>query len=229
MADYSEWERRLLRSASCVFFPTLRFADVLHAIGVPTFPSLTTHRYQRSRIHQHLLLSYLGLPRPETRMYYGPRQKARIGKDFSFPVRLAGPATRRESVHRIGSYPELAEYCQRYNPVLVQPWNDWSERFQLLCVGFECVGVRRLEGPGDSGGIWKPFPLSHAFIRQSFEKTLGLVQAAHLDDIVVEWGIGEEGWRVIQMHRPPRRWPALSGDLLNRHHHIAGLIEEGRL
>jgi hypothetical protein len=55
-----------------------------------------------------------------------------------------------------------------------------------------------------------------------------LIRRVQLDDIVLKWGYGVGKWQLIEMTRPPVRWPLVKG-FLNRHHYICRLAQSGRL
>ncbi len=57
------------------------------------------------------------------------------------------------------------------------------------------------------------------------EKSLGSLQ---INDIAAEIGITRQGWRLIELARPPLSWPAPDG-VINRHRLISSLIESNKL
>ncbi len=236
MADYSEEERGLLLHARRIFFPTLRYLDVFEALGKRTFPSAATYRYRRSRIAQQLLFEYLELPRPRTRVYRGMRQKARIEADFGFPVLVMGPqavpgAQSRCIAHDRAS---LEEAVGRWNPVLARDAVEWRETAQFLLVRYGVAGVRRRRllkgetGEGETAG-YEPASPDSEDLREPLLMARRLVEAACLDDIVVECGYAGGLWRIIEMSRPPVRWALPDGAVLNRRRFICELIDSGHL
>jgi hypothetical protein len=50
-----------------------------------------------------------------------------------------------------------------------------------------------------------------------------------LDEISMEWGLGERGWQIIGMKCPPVHWTDFKGSIHNRFRYIARLIELERL
>jgi hypothetical protein len=229
MGDYSQEERETLLNAERVFFPTPRFAEIFRSVEKSTFPSLTTYRYQRSRILQQLLLQYINWPHPKTRIYYGKKQKEQILKDFHLPVSLLGPRAVSGTLHLI-SHPEmLRDYLQHYNPVIVQQNVPWTERIRLLCVHFKCIGAQRRLMRKVDNEDYEPISLvAHSYFAEPLNRTHRLLLMANLDDIMLEWGYCEKKWQLITMKRPPVRWKMHEGTL-NRHHYIAELIQQGFL
>jgi ribosomal protein S6--L-glutamate ligase len=226
--DYSAEEKDLLRHAERVFFPTPRFAYLFNALKIPTFPACTTYRFQRSRILQQILLAVAGMPRPVTRIYYGSRQKKKIPDAFPFPFTAMGPKVALHKKLLVDNPLALEECSGRFNPLIVQEAMEWTERVHILCVNAECVGaVRQHCGSGLSCRC-EPAPMEQAALQPIFEITRAFVSKAHLDDIVVDWAYGKGKWQIMEMARPPVRWPLVEGTL-NRHRHLCELVESGRL
>lgn len=230
--DYSQEEKTLLQQASRIFFPTPRFSDIFQALEKPTFPNPTTYRYQRSRILQQLLFQYSNIPQSRSRIYFGTRQKQAILNDFTFPFLALGPLTAQgmtpDSIHIVDSPRALRESLARYNPVIIRQAVEWDEHIQLVCVQYECIGALRCATSSTSRVFSEPIPFEHHSLREPLIVTLDLLRAAHLDDILVEWGYGHGKWQLIEMARPPAHWNSKKGRA-NRHEHISKLIETGIL
>lgn len=230
--DYSQEEKRLLQKAERIFFPTPRFSDIFQALERPTFPNPTTYRYQRSRVLQQILFQYLKLPQPSSRIYFGTRNKQVILQDFRFPLLVLGaqvvPGASSETAQLVENREALQESLDRYNPVIIRQVVEWSQRIQLVCVQYECIGALR-SVPGQPCPVFpEPFPTEHHSLREPLGATLHLIRAARLDDILVQWGYGDGRWQLIELARPPVHWNGTQGRL-NRYQHIGGLIEAGVL
>lgn len=228
VGDYSEEERSLLRRADRVFFPTPRFINVFYALGKPTFPGAATYQYQRSRVLQQLLFQYLKWPHPRSRIYFGTKPKKRILEDFELPVLAMGPRVASRTVHSICDSRELEYYVGRYNPLIIQEKVHWVERIRLLCVCCECVGAHRLFLTESGEEYSEPLPLACRDLRDPVERTLSLLRIVCLDDMVIEWGYGNEAWQLLGMTRPPMQWHASPG-MLHRHDYICERIRSGLL
>jgi hypothetical protein len=249
--DYSTEEKALLRSAALVFFPTPRFAYLFDALHIPTFPCYTTYRFQHSRLLQEVLLSYVGIPHPATRIYFGTRQKAKIADTFRFPVVAMGPNAAVHHKHVVDNRAALEECTRRYNPLIIQEAVEWTERIRILCIVTECVGALRRNCLDTLSSRYEPLPLeqpalgaatTRSFVQEThsrdaesaeklhtvLEMTRNFVRSVHLDDIVIEWGYGNGAWQLLEMTRPPVRWPMTNG-ILNRHHYLCELVQSGRL
>jgi len=225
--DYSNEEMDLIRSAHRIFFPSIRFVDVFQAAGKPTFPHPWTYRYQRSRVMQHIVFKYLALPHPRSRIYFG-KQKREIPADFMLPCLVMGPRVKSGNVHRIHTNDDLDANASKYNPVIVQEFVEWDERFRLVCVNFECIAAFRCDPVHDGYNSFVSIESNHGTAKMLIAATLPWLQQVRLDDILIEWGRAAGSWQLIQMKRPPLKWQACDG-VANRHVHICRLIDLGQL
>jgi ribosomal protein S6--L-glutamate ligase len=226
--DYSPEEKHLLRAAARIFFPTPRYAYLFNAMQIPTFPGHTTYRFQRSRLLQEILLAYLGMPHPATRICFGSRQKAGILKAFAFPFIATGPLAAQHKHHLVDNLRVLEECSRCYNPLIIREAVTWRERLRILCIHGECVGALWKMGSDVSRFDYEPVPVELPLLQSILDLTRDFVRRVKLDDIVIEWGHGNDRWQLLEMMRPPARWPTPKG-ILNRHHYIGGLVESGRL
>lgn len=226
ISDYSPEERTLLRSAPKVFFPTPRFEYLFNALRIPTFPSHASYTFQRSRVLQQVLFSYLNWPHPRTRIYYGRHQKSKILDDFDLPLIVMGPRGIPSERHLVTDAGTLSDYVGRYNPVIIQDACCWRKTLRFLCVNFECVGI----APGCVSKVSHSdcTQLQHQHIDELAALSLEMLRQVDLDDVVIEWGLGQSGWQVLQLARPPLMWCGSNG-ILNRHRHICELICQGKL
>jgi hypothetical protein len=220
--DYSNQEKNLMRSAAKIFFPTNRFVDLFQAIEIPTFPSSSTYRYQRSRVLQQLLFQCMELPQPRSRIYFG-RQKERILKDFQLPLILQGPRTGRGTTHLVHRVEPLEECILRYNPIIVREAIAWDQRIRLVCVNFECIAAFRMALRHGDPSPPEPIDLHHSFVKGVQAETMELLRRAKLDDILIEWRHGNGSWHLIELAKPPSIWNDISGRV-RRHVHICDLI-----
>jgi ribosomal protein S6--L-glutamate ligase len=228
IGDYSGEEQALLARARRIFFPTIRFVDIFHAAGKACFPSYFNYKIQRSRILQATLLSYSNWPHPPTRIYFGPRQKSRIPMDFGYPFLLMGPLARADTRHLVEDEATFRRLAASYNPVIVQAHSAWRESIRLICVAFECLAAFRTAfDHGDPAGTM-PIPAERVRSMELWSQTKRLLTEARLDDMAVEWGLGSNGWRLIEMSRPPASMESPRG-IIHRHHHICRLIQRGIL
>lgn len=225
--DYSAAEKKLLRTAARVFFPTPRFAYLFQALRIPTFPCCHTYRLQHSRVLQQILLACSQTPHPATRIYFGRRQKERIIKDFAFPLVAMGPLAHHPK-QVVDNATALEASCLAHNPLIIQEATRWELRLKILWVYADCLGMLRKDRSQGSDIPYEPLPIGHPEHGTVIELTGALAQSARLDDIVVEWGRTRGQWQVLGMGRPPVRWP-LPAAILNRHEYLRDLVMAGRL
>jgi hypothetical protein len=226
--DYSTEEQSLLRHAKRVFFPTPRYAYLFNALNIPTFPAYTTYRFQHSRVLQQILLSYLGMPHPFAHIYFGKRQKAAILQTFNFPFVAMGPLVAAHKNHLVDNAKALEQCSQCYNPLIIQEAVAWTERVRILCVHGDCVGALRQNRHHLLHAHYEPVPMEHPDLQWVLHRTQDFVRRVHLDDIVLEWGYGNDNWQLLELLRPPVRWPTPEG-ILNRHDYICELVQSGKL
>ncbi len=88
--DYTPVERRRIREAPIVLFPTLNYAQFLTTLGKHIFPSLETHLYADEKIKQTTLFYLMKVPHPRTRFYYaGHHSDITLDFDFPFVAKIA--------------------------------------------------------------------------------------------------------------------------------------------
>ena len=227
--DYSAEERNLMRSAARVFFPTPRFAYLFNALQIPTFPGYYTYRLQRFRVLQQLLFACGEIPHPATRIYFGRRQKALISKAFPFPLVAMGPQVTLDKQQLVDNPVALEASCHAYNPIIIQEAVEWQALLRILWVHADCVGALKRDSSQGSDASYEPVPIDHPELGAVIEMMRAFARKANLDDIVVEWGYAGGRWQVLEMGRPPVRWPLPDGKIVNRHHYLCELVKTERI
>lgn len=164
MADYTEQERRLLRTADMIFYPTDRYVDFFATLGKETFPSVNCYRLRGNRLKHTALLRLLNVPHPRTRVYFGHKQKREILKEFVFPfvAKKAREATDGKQVFLINNRKKLEWYNQHFNPALIQEYVAPEKEVRVIVLNCDApFGYRRNVIRGDSmdsssrKGRWK--------------------------------------------------------------------------
>jgi ribosomal protein S6--L-glutamate ligase len=124
MADYTEQERRLLRTADIIFYPTDQYVDLFATLGKETFPSVDCYRLRGNRLKHTALLRLLNVPHPRTRVYYGHKQKREILNEFVFPfvAKKGCEAADGKQIFLITNREKLDWYNQHFNPALIQEY-----------------------------------------------------------------------------------------------------------
>jgi hypothetical protein len=235
MGDYTPGERKILLAARLIFFPTPRFAGILEAAGKKTFPSAFAYRVRKSRLAQEVLFQFLKCPHPRTRIYYG-RQKSGIADDFPPPFLAMGPRISTGSRLVSGAH-DLPALSVLHNPLIIQEIVEYEERFQLVFLDYECVGILKwVPGRAQRSFDGSEIPTAprtvnreapEHFSREIVSRLEKLLRSVRLNDIAVEIGITRHGWQLIEFVRPPLSWPSHEG-VAHRLRFICRLIESNR-
>ncbi len=163
MADYTRYERELIRAAEMVFYPTARFVDLFATVGKKTFPSTNCYRLHGDRLKQTSLLRLLNVPHPRTRVYYGHNQKKEILNDFVLPFVAKRPFGSSESgqVFFISDQTKLDWYNQHFNPAYIQEYLDKDQELRVAVLNYHTLfgfwrkassGVPKTASP--HSGVW---------------------------------------------------------------------------
>lgn len=211
MADYTPGERELLRQSRRVFFPTLRYAGLLDAAGLPIFPTASTYRIRRSRMLQYLLANMLDVPQPRFRIAYGPRQKRETLDDFVFPFWAMGPMNHCGTEYVVRDRCDYGKISARFNPLIVREIVPWERRAGFIWINGQCAAAL------EEREVASSLPDS------LFSLNRRIVEEAHLDDILLKWGFGNGCWQLTEITLPPLRWPSPSGGI-HHYDYICDLI-----
>ena len=128
--DYSNQEKNLILGAKKIYYPTAFYADLFNAMGKETFPSFHTYKFALDKIKQTAAFNMLGIPHPETKIFYGKKPKTTILSFFAFPfiAKKAKGSAKGNDVYLI------------QNAALKCDWDDVGidiieHQNQLLCSG----------------------------------------------------------------------------------------------
>jgi hypothetical protein len=226
-ADYSDQERKLILEADRVFYPTPRFAPVLRAAGKDIFPSAETYAVRRSHVLQQLLMQYLDLPHPATRIYFG-RHKSKVIEDFEFPMVVMGPVVTPNSRRIVHRAEELRIPLDTFNPVVVQRHVKPRQSIAVVSIGprYTAALVRHpLLGYRDA---LSAAPAQRADLETPLLLTRQLIECALLDEVMAEWALDQERWVLLGLRRPPPSWQG-SHSRVRRHDLVGRMIESGKL
>lgn len=209
LGDYTPEERRLLREARRVLFPTMRFADVLEAGGCRCFPSAGTYRYQRWRPLQWSLGAFLGLPMVRFRLCYGDKGKREIPRRFRLPVRIMGPRVAADPGVFVDSWAAWEAVAGRWNPVIVTDGVDYQWRHEVWVASGTVMAWRSVpwDGVTDRGKSPWDFGFPGDSIGRVLERSVEVCRRANIDDGVLCWGAqhGSREFFFEGLKRPPPR------------------------
>jgi ribosomal protein S6--L-glutamate ligase len=121
--DYSEAELDLLRAADTVYYPSGLYEAVFLALGKRVFPA-NSHAFLGDKIRQTALFTFLNIPHPRTRIYYGPGKAGRILRDFPLPFVAKVPrgSSQGRGVFLIRNAADLTRYLERASPAYIQEY-----------------------------------------------------------------------------------------------------------
>ncbi len=139
LEDYSAKDRALIQNATKIYFPTLFYADALDAMGKEIFPSVQCYRYLGNKIRQTLLFDLLAIPMPETRIFYGQRQRQKqaIQDYFEFPCigKVPVGSSRGEGVYLIKDQDDLEVYLSKVRIAYIQRYIPLEKDIRIVIVG----------------------------------------------------------------------------------------------
>ena len=136
-SDYSEIERETILNAVKIYFPTSFYADLFNTMGKETFPSFHTYKFVQDKIRQTAVFKMLNIPHPETRTFYGKKQKNSILNYFRFPfiAKKARGSSKGRDVYLIENTSDLSEYLQHNKPAYIQEYIPVDRDIRVVIIG----------------------------------------------------------------------------------------------
>jgi ribosomal protein S6--L-glutamate ligase len=140
-SDYSPEEAELIRDADKVYYPTTFYADLFDAMGKATFPSYHTYKCVQDKIMQTALLDLLEIPHPQTRVFYGQRQKSKITDYFTFPFigKIPRGSAMGRGVFLIQNKEELDSYLAQTDAAYIQHYLPVNRDMRIVIIGDQIV------------------------------------------------------------------------------------------
>ena len=139
--DYTADEKELIRNTEKIYFPTQLYAELLDAMGKKIFPSIHNYLFSQDKIKQTALFALLGIPHPETRVFYGQRQKTKVLDYFSYPFvakKARGSAMGRD-VFLIQNKRDLRDYLNAHTPAYIQAYLPIDRDMRVVIVNGKIV------------------------------------------------------------------------------------------
>jgi len=186
--DYGEDEIGLIRRADKIYYPTPFFADLFDAVGKKTFPSYHTYKCVQDKIKQTALFKLLGILHPQTRVFYGNRQKTKITAYFKFPfiAKIPRGSAMGRGVYLIGNEQELADYCALTPTAYIQEYLAIDRDVRVIVIGEKVVHAYwRIAPPGEFrsnlavGATIRFDPVSEKIVQFALE----IARACRWDDV----------------------------------------------
>jgi ribosomal protein S6--L-glutamate ligase len=136
-SNYSENTKELILNAEKIYFPTAFYADLFAIMGKKTFPSIHTYTFVQDKIKQTAIFKILNIPHPETRVFYGEKQKNSILNFFKFPfiAKKARGSSKGRDVYLINSMGELSDYLAMGQPAYIQQYIPIEKDIRVVVIG----------------------------------------------------------------------------------------------
>ena len=135
--DYSNQEKNLILGAKKIYYPTAFYADLFNAMGKETFPSFHTYKFAMDKIKQTAVFNMLGIPHPETKIFYGKKQKQNILSFFTFPFigKKARGSSKGNDVYLIQNAEDLCLYLRNKGPAYIQEYFSIDRDMRVIIIG----------------------------------------------------------------------------------------------
>lgn len=140
-SDYNSEEIRLIQLARKIYYPTGFYADLFDAVGKEIFPSYHTYKFSQDKIKQTAVFNILNIPHPRTKVFYGKRQKQKIGEYFTFPfiAKIARGSAMGRGVFLIENFQDLDAYLSLGGPAYIQEYLPIDRDIRIVVIGKRIV------------------------------------------------------------------------------------------
>ncbi len=138
---FSSDEKALLLEADKVYFPTIHFCHLFHALKRPIFPSINSYELLGDKIKQTLLFRALEIPHPETSFFLGGDKREKILSKFNFPFIAKIPinSSRGQGVFLIKDIKGLEDYLSKTTVAYIQEYIKIDRDIRVVILGKEVV------------------------------------------------------------------------------------------
>ncbi len=151
-SKYSDSEKERIRKASKIYYPGTFYADLFNTIQKPTFPSYHTYKFVQDKIKQTALFQLLDIPHPNTRVFYGKKQKANVLEYFQYPfiAKIPRGSAMGRGVFLIRNQEDYSEYCNRTAIAYVQEFLQTDRDIRVVIIGDRVAHAYwRIAAPGE--------------------------------------------------------------------------------
>jgi ribosomal protein S6--L-glutamate ligase len=140
-SDYGPEKSELIRKAKKIYYPTGFYADLFDAAGKIIFPSYHTYKFSQDKIKQTAVFDLLNIPHPRTRVFYGRRQKQKIGEYFIYPfiAKIARGSAMGRGVFLIKCRQDLEAYLSLGGPAYIQEYLPIDRDLRIVVIGKRVV------------------------------------------------------------------------------------------
>lgn len=201
--NYNKSERKRIQEAETIYYPSEFYAELFDVMGKKTFPTYHTYKCAQDKIKQHALFALLNISHPNTRVFYGNRQKATILEFFDFPfiAKIPRGSALGKGVHLIRDHTDLRAYCSLTHVAYIQEYLPVTQDIRVVIIGNQVVlAYWRIAKPGDFrcnialGGTvdFKAVP------NEALELALSTSQSCQWDDVGIDIITHEDQFYVIE-------------------------------
>lgn len=140
-SDYNTHNAKLIKEAPKIYYPSTFYADIFNSMGKICFPSYNTYKCVQDKIKQTALFNLLDIPHPNTRVFYGNRQKQAILDYFQFPFigKIPRGSSMGRGVYLISSNDELSAYCDITKTAYIQDYIPSDRDIRVVIIGDRVV------------------------------------------------------------------------------------------
>lgn len=136
-SDYPEADCKRILNAHILYYPSTFYAGLFQTAGKKIFPSYNTYHYVQDKMKQTALFKISGIRHPETRFFYGKKQKKSILNYFKYPFigKIPRGSSRGEGVFLIKNQQELLSYLDRTNVAYIQKYMETDRDIRVVVIG----------------------------------------------------------------------------------------------
>ncbi|MEW6188398.1 MAG: RimK family alpha-L-glutamate ligase [Thermodesulfobacteriota bacterium] len=202
-SDYSAEEKKMIRGAEKVYYPTWLYVDLFITLGKKIFPSRETYVYSGDKIKQTTLFQLLQIPHPRTRIYFGD-QKKNVLNEFTFP--FIGKIPRGSSMGRgvflIRHEEDLRRYLHRSPVAYIQEYVPLEKDLRVILIK-QCVILAywKIASPGEfRHNLAQGAAISFGDIPQeALDFAEATTRMCNFDDVGLDLcHNSEKGWMVLE-------------------------------
>lgn len=135
--DYPQKIREEIQNAEKIYYPTAFYAHLFNLMGIQTFPGPRNYEFAMDKIRQTAAFQLLDIPHPETKVFYGKKQKKEILKHFSFPfvAKIPRGSSKGRGVFLIQTKKDLEPLLKRPEPAYIQQYLPSDRDIRVIVIG----------------------------------------------------------------------------------------------
>ncbi len=139
--NFSIEEKSLLLKAEKVYFPTIHYCHLFHALKKAIYPSLNSYALLGDKIKQTLLFKALEVPHPVTSFFLGHDRKKKILSKFAFPfiAKMPKGSSMGLGVYLIKDEKGLDRYLSQTTVAYIQEYLEVNRDIRVVILGKEVV------------------------------------------------------------------------------------------